>query len=73
MKITETAIIPEQKLTRYLLLVSNLKRRKNKMLEFYQQVSLNRDLPEHNLKKGDIATLIDTIPHPTHGEDGYVL
>ncbi len=43
------------------------------MLELYQRISLNRDFPEHNLKKGDIATLVDTVPHPTGGEDGYVL
>jgi hypothetical protein len=43
------------------------------MLELYQRVSLNRDFPEYNLKKGDIATLVDTVPHPTGGEDGYVL
>ncbi|WP_013325678.1 DUF4926 domain-containing protein [Gloeothece verrucosa] len=43
------------------------------MLELYQRVSLNRDFPEHNLKKGDIATLVDLVPHPTDGEDGYVL
>ena len=35
------------------------------MLELYQRVSLNRDFPESNLKKGDIATLVDTVPHPT--------
>ena len=43
------------------------------MLELYQRISLNRDFPEYNLKKGDIATLVDTVPHPTGGEDGYVL
>ncbi|HEY9633954.1 MAG TPA: DUF4926 domain-containing protein [Coleofasciculaceae cyanobacterium] len=42
-------------------------------LELYQSVALHRDLPEHNLKKGDVATLIDCIPHPNGGEDGYIL
>ncbi|MFP4007140.1 MAG: DUF4926 domain-containing protein [Spirulinaceae cyanobacterium] len=43
------------------------------MIELYQRVALNRDFPEHSLKKGDIATFIDTVPHPTGGEEGYVL
>jgi len=42
-------------------------------LELYQSVSLRRELPEHNLKKGDVATLIDYVPHPGGGEDGYIL
>ncbi|GAB4188597.1 MAG: hypothetical protein Fur006_29150 [Coleofasciculaceae cyanobacterium] len=42
-------------------------------LELYQSVALRRDLPEHNLKKGDVATLIDRIPHPSGGEEGYIL
>ncbi|MGK7884084.1 MAG: DUF4926 domain-containing protein [Crocosphaera sp.] len=43
------------------------------MLKLYERVSLNKDFPEYNLKKGDIATLVDTVPHPTGGEEGYVL
>jgi hypothetical protein len=42
-------------------------------LELYQSVALRRDLPEHNLKKGDVATLIERVPHPSGGEDGYIL
>lgn len=42
-------------------------------IELYQRVILNTDQPQHNLKKGDIGTLIDTVPHPTGGEDGYIL
>lgn len=42
-------------------------------LELYQRVVLNTDQPQHNLKKGDIGTLIDTVPHPTSGEGGYIL
>jgi hypothetical protein len=41
--------------------------------ELYQRVALNRDLPEHQLKAGDVATLIDFVPHPSGGEDGCVL
>lgn len=39
----------------------------------YQRVALNRDFPEHQLKAGDVATLIDFVPHPSSGEDGWVL
>jgi hypothetical protein len=42
-------------------------------LELYQRVVLKKDLPQHQLKKGDIGTLIDTIPHPSGGENGYIL
>ncbi|MDB9315965.1 DUF4926 domain-containing protein [Spirulina sp. CS-785/01] len=42
-------------------------------MELYQRVALNQDFPEYHLKQGDIATLIDTIPHPHQGEDGYIL
>ncbi len=43
------------------------------MIDLYQRVSLNCDFPEHHLKKGDVATLIDYIPHPSDGEQGSVL
>ncbi|MDV3002603.1 MAG: hypothetical protein N5P05_004258 (plasmid) [Chroococcopsis gigantea SAG 12.99] len=43
------------------------------MIELYQRVSLNKDFPEYNLMKGDIATLIDKVPHPSGGEEGYAL
>ncbi|KAB8320709.1 DUF4926 domain-containing protein [Tolypothrix campylonemoides VB511288] len=42
-------------------------------LELYKEVALTLDLSEHQLKAGDIATLIDLVPHPTGGEDGCVL
>jgi hypothetical protein len=42
-------------------------------LELYQQVYLNRDLTEYQLKKGDIATLIDFVPHSHNQEEGCVL
>ena len=42
-------------------------------IPLYSQITLNRDVPEHNLKRGDIATFIDTVPHPDGGEEGYVL
>lgn len=42
-------------------------------LNLYQEVALTRDLPEHQLKTGDIGTLVDIVPHPDGGEDGCVL
>ena len=45
----------------------------NMNFELFQRVALNRDLPQHQLKKGDVATLIDFIPHPHNGEEGCVL
>lgn len=42
-------------------------------LKLYQYVALSRDLPEYNLKRGDVAMLIDYVTHPSGGEDGYIL
>lgn len=42
-------------------------------LELYKEVALTLDLPEHQLRAGDIATLVDFVPHPTGGEDACVL
>ncbi|MEA5593828.1 DUF4926 domain-containing protein [Rivularia sp. UHCC 0363] len=41
--------------------------------ELYQRVALKRDLPANQLKKDDVAILIDFVPHPSSGEDGCVL
>jgi len=42
-------------------------------INLYQEIALNRDFPEHNLHQGDIATLIDYVPHPENGEEGAIL
>ena len=42
-------------------------------LELYREVALSRDLPEHDLKAGDIAVLVDFVPHPSGGEEGCIL
>lgn len=39
----------------------------------YDRVALAHDLAEHGLKRGDVATLVDTAPHPSGGPDGLVL
>ncbi|MGD1902166.1 MAG: DUF4926 domain-containing protein [Geitlerinemataceae cyanobacterium] len=42
-------------------------------LELYTRVALTRDIPERNLKRGDVAMLIDTVPDPDTGKDDYIL
>ncbi len=42
-------------------------------VKLYDRISLNRDFPEYNLKQGDVATFVDTIPDPDDKEEGYIL
>ena len=42
-------------------------------LELYDDVALTRDFDEHGLRRGDVATLIDTAPHPSGGPLGLIL
>ena len=42
-------------------------------LELYERVALRRDIAEHKLRKGDVAVLVDRVPHPGGGKDGCVL
>jgi len=42
-------------------------------LPLYQYVALRRDVPEHRLRTGDIAMLVDHVPHPAGGEPGCVV
>ena len=39
----------------------------------YEEVALTRDLPEENLKEGDVAVVVDYLPHPTGGKEGAIL
>jgi hypothetical protein len=41
--------------------------------ELYERVALRLDVAEHRLKKGDVAVLVDRVPHPSGGEPGVVL
>jgi hypothetical protein len=43
------------------------------MLDRYQEVALTRDLPEYQLRVGDIGTLVDFVAHPSGGEDGCLV
>jgi hypothetical protein len=45
----------------------------NLSIALYSRISLNRDFPDYNLKRRDIATLIDTVPDPDGIEEGYIL
>ena len=42
-------------------------------IELYSEVAITKNFPEENLRIGDVATLIDIVPHPSGGEDGAVL
>ena len=41
--------------------------------ELYKEVALVADIPEHRLKKGDVATVVDYLPAGTNPEPGYAL
>ncbi|MEB3190336.1 MAG: DUF4926 domain-containing protein [Snowella sp.] len=43
------------------------------MIELYTEVTLTQDLPEYNLKKGDVAMVIEHYSMPKGQEDGYSL
>lgn len=42
-------------------------------LPLYQRVAFRRDLPDHNVRRGDVATLLDFVPHPGNGERGCIV
>jgi Domain of unknown function (DUF4926) len=42
-------------------------------MALYQEVALTRDLPEYGLRSGDVAMLVDFVPHPTNDAEGCVL
>jgi hypothetical protein len=44
-----------------------------KQASLYDRVALARDLEQHGLKRGDVATIVDTVPHPDGGPVGLVL
>ena len=46
-----------------------------KKIDLYQRVALTRDIPEHNLYKGDVAVVGEHLPATaaSGGEDGYAL
>jgi hypothetical protein len=42
-------------------------------IPLYSRISFSQDFPEYNLKRGDIATFVDTVPDPEGLEEGYIL
>lgn len=42
-------------------------------LKLYQEVVITRDIPDERLKRGDVAVLIDYVPHARGREDGAIL
>ena len=41
--------------------------------ELFKRVALARDIPEHRLKEGDIATVVEYLTSEKTGELGYAL
>lgn len=41
--------------------------------ELFTEVALAADVPDHNLKKGDIATIVEFLPAGNNPEPGYAL
>ncbi len=51
----------------------NTQRKKRQMrYKLFEEIVLKKDMPGKNLKKGDIATIVEYHP-VTGGEDGYSL
>ena len=42
-------------------------------IKLYTEVSLVENIPAENLHVGDVATLVDIVPHLANGDDGAVL
>ena len=42
-------------------------------LQLYDRVALRASFPEHALRVGDVATLVDFVDHPSSGPRGCVL
>jgi hypothetical protein len=42
-------------------------------LQRYDRVALRASFPEHALRAGDVATLVDFVDHPSSGPRGCVL
>lgn len=42
-------------------------------IELYEQVALKHDIVDYGLKRGDVATLVEYVPHPEAGEEGCIL
>ncbi len=43
------------------------------MLKLHQQAALTADLPDRGLKRGDVGTVVEILPHPQGGVRGVML
>ena len=41
--------------------------------QLFSRVALKEDLPAHGLRRGDVATIVETHPGEEHQEPGYSL
>jgi hypothetical protein len=43
--------------------------------KLFQRVALTTDIPQHNLRQGDVAVVVEHLPgtEASGGEDGYAL
>ena len=41
--------------------------------KLYEEVALTRNIPEENLIQGDVAVVVEYVPHPAGGEEGAIL
>ncbi len=41
--------------------------------KLYEEVALTHNIPEENLKQGDVAVVVEYVPHPAGGEEGAIL
>ena len=39
----------------------------------YERVAIARDLSQDGLQRGDVATVVDRVPHRANGREGLVL
>ena len=42
-------------------------------LKLFENVALRCNVENHWLRAGDVACVLDVVPHPSGGEPGYVL
>jgi hypothetical protein len=42
-------------------------------IELYEDAALTSDLPDHDLKAGDVGMVVEILPHPTGGPRGIIL
>ena len=41
--------------------------------KLYEEVALTHNIPKENLRQGDVAVVVEYVPHPKGGEEGAIL